>query len=138
MADPISFGLALKAGADVAGGIAGMQEARGEQQRAEINAYIGETRAIQTDTMHRRNLETELGEIRAAFGANGQRMISGNLDLMNEAREIRNRDRRINTANERRTAMDWQIAGRNAAARGRGALFAGVGSAAPSLFDLIG
>lgn len=138
MGDPISIGLGLglKAASSVAEGISGMQAANGEKFRADINSYVGETRYVQTNTAHRQGLESELGEIRAGFAANGQRPMSANLELLNEVRRVRNRERRINVGNEKRGAMDSRIAGKNAMARGRASLLNGLGNAAPSLFDL--
>lgn len=138
MADPITLGLgsALSAGSSIAGGISGMQAAKGEKLRNDINAYTGETRAIQTATVANQSLESELGSIRAAFAANGQRPTSANLALLGKVRKVRNREKRIGVANEKRGAMDSRIAGRNATALGRAELFKGFGDAAPSLFDL--
>lgn len=136
MADPVTIGLALSAGSAVAQGAAGYQAAKGEQQRAEINSYIGRTRALQTDTTARQGLESELGSIRAAMGANQQRPGVGTLEMINELREVRGRERRINVANRNSEAADWRMAGRNSGNAATSSMALGLIKAGPSLFDL--
>ena len=131
------IGLAINAASAIAGGVAASNAAKGEKLRAEINAYVAETRAKQTNTVARANLESELASVRSAFGANDQRMTGANYDLMGEVRRVRNRERRINVGNEMRMAFDQKIAAQNAQARATGALIGGFGRAAGSLFDLI-
>ena len=41
MGDPVTLALGAQAGSSIFGGLAGSAEAKGEKQRAEINAYIG-------------------------------------------------------------------------------------------------
>jgi hypothetical protein len=128
--------LATKIGTSVAGGIAAANAAQGEKLRSDINAYVGETRAMQTGSVARYNLESELASIRSTLAANGQRPTSGTFQLMQDVRDVRNRERRIGVGNERRGAMDSRIAGQNASARGRGAIIKGFGQASQSIFDL--
>jgi hypothetical protein len=127
--------LAISAASSVASGISGMQAAKGEQQRAEANSYIGRTRAIQTDTASRNGLESELAAIRTVFGANQQKPNVGVMDMLNEIRTIRDRDRRIEVSNRMSEASDWRLAGKNAGKQATGALWSGIGRAAPSMFD---
>ena len=42
--------LGFQAGSSVLGGLGARADAKAQQKQAEINAYIGKTRAIQTDT----------------------------------------------------------------------------------------
>lgn len=133
--DPVSVTL-LSVGTKLASGMAGMAAAQGEKLRADINAYIGETRAIQTNTVAMQNLESELSTVRNVFATNGQRMTSDSFGLLQDVRTVRNREKRISVGNERRRAMDQRIAGQNAQARGTGALIRGIGGALPSIFDL--
>lgn len=135
MATPV-IALALQAGTAVAGGMAARAQAKGEQERAQINSYIGRTRALQTDTTSRQGLESELGSIRAAMGANQQRPGVGTLEMINELRDVRGRERRINFGNRNAEAADWALAGRNAGGRAKAALGLGLIKAGPSLFDL--
>lgn len=136
MADPVTVGLGLSAGKSLAEGIAGRNAAKAEQERANINAYIGRTRAIQTDTTSRQGLEDELGSMRAVMGANQQRPGVGTLEMLTELREARGRERRINVGNRNTEAADWRMAGRNAGKQARAAMTLGLIKAGPSLFDM--
>lgn len=136
MADPITLGLALSAGSSVAQGVAGYQKAKGEQERANINSYIGRTRAVQTDTVARENLSSDLGSLRAALGANNQRPGVGTFEMLQELRTVRDRERRINVGNRNSEAADARLQGRNAGNAARGSLIGGFVDAGPSLFDL--
>lgn len=136
MADPVSAALILSAGSSVAGGISGYQKAKGEQERAQINSYIGRTRALQTDTVARQSLEDDLGSLRATLGANNQRPGVGTLEMVNELRTVRDRERRINVGNRNAEAADWRLAGANAGRAATGALVGGIIGAGPDLFDL--
>ncbi len=131
---------ALAIGAQAAGsifsGVAGYQQAKGEKQRAEINAYIGRTRANQADTDARVGLEDELSNLRATMAANGQRPGVGTMDIYNELRRTRGRERRIDVGNRMQEAADWKMAAKNAGAQATGSLVGGFIKAGPSLFDL--
>lgn len=133
--DPITA-LVISAASQGAGMIANQQAARGEAERARINAYIGRTRAMQSDTQARAGLEDELNTVRAVLGANQQPMGVGVLDMIRDIRTERQRERRITTGNLMSEAADWRIAGQNAQARGRGALFADAAGFGRSLFDI--
>lgn len=128
--------LLVQAGGAIASGISGYQAAKGEQKRAEINSYIGRTRAIQTDTAARQGLSSELAQVRSVLGANQQRPNVGVMELLSSIRTTRDRERRIEVGNRMSEASDWKIAGQNAKAKARGSLWEGFGRAAPSLFDL--
>ena len=134
--DPVTATLALTAGKSVIGGAAASAEARGERQRAKINAEIARTRAIQTDTVERQNLESELGTARAAFGANEQRMNVGVLEVLNDIRTVRGRERRISVENENTRAADFRTQARNFSSKSRFAMNYGLIKAAPSIYDL--
>lgn len=128
--------LALSAGSSVMGGLAGRAEAKGEQRQAQINSFIARTRAIQTDTVARQGIEDDLGETRAALAANGQARNVSTLELLNEIRDVRGRERRIAVGNEMTRAADYKMQGRNAAARGRSSMMGGFIKAGPSLYEL--
>jgi hypothetical protein len=133
--------LIAQAASGVMSGIAGAQEAAGEAERARINSYIARTRGMQADTTARQGLEDELGSMRAAMSAMGNQPNVGSMELMNELRGVRNRERRIDQGNHRSEAADWRMQGRNARARGAGALVGGFSRAvqpAFSLFDMRG
>jgi len=128
--------LALEAAAPIMTGIAGYQEAQGQKQQAEINAYIGRTRAIQTDTSSREGLNSQLANMRATFAANGQKPGVGAMEMLKEARRVSGRDRRIQYGNRMQEAADWKMAAKNAGNSGKNALLGGFIKAGPSLFDL--
>lgn len=134
--DPVSAALTLSAASAGSTAIAGYQQAKGEQERANINSFIGRTRAVQESTASREGLESEMGSMRAAFGANQQRPGVGTLEVVNELRRVRDRERRIGVGNRNSEAADWQLQGRNAGRSASGALFTGALKTGPSLFDL--
>lgn len=134
--DPVTASLALSAASAGASAVSGYQQAKGQQERANINSFIGRTRALQEGTTQREGLESELGSMRAAFGANQQRAGVGTLEVVNELRRVRDRERRIGVGNRMSEAADWQMQGRNAGRAATGALFTGGLKAGASLFDL--
>lgn len=128
--------LIFQAASGIMSGIAGFQEARAQQQHAKINSYIARTRALQTDTTARQGLEDELGSMRAAMAGSSQRMGAGTMEIVNELRQVRGRERRIEVGNHRNEEADWRMRARNAGARAPWALAGGIARAGPSLFDL--
>lgn len=134
--EPATAALAIQAGTAIAGGLSGRAEAKGEQKKAEINSYIGRTRAIQTGRAELDNLNSDLGTLRAAMGANQQSMNVGTLAFVDELRKTRDRERRINVGNRNAEAADYRMAGKNAEAKGKRALIGGALKAGPSMFDL--
>ena len=136
MGDPVTLALGAQAGSSIFGGLAGAAEAKGEKKRAEINAYIGRTRAIQTDTDARVGLNDELATMRAALASNGQKQNVGTMALFDELRKQRGRERRVEVGNRMSEVADWKMAGKNASAKASSAMLGGVLKAGPSLFDL--
>ena len=136
--DPVSGSVAgallTKAAIPIAQGFAGFAQAKGEKERAEANAYIGRTRAIQTDTYAREGLNSEMASIRAALGANGQRPGVGTLAMMDELRRVRDSERRIQFGNRMSEAADWRRQAQNAGGQAFGSLAGGFLRAGPSLF----
>lgn len=135
MADPVTGALAAKAATGLFSGLAARGQARAEQRQAQVNAYIGRTRAIQTDTVAKANMDSELGSFRAASVAMGRPGV-GVLDMMREITDIRERERRIEVGNRMQESRDFAQESRNARARGRTAMAGGLLQAAPSIFDL--
>lgn len=135
MADPVTLSLGAKAASGVFAGMSARSRAKAEQKQAEVNAYIGRTRAIQTDTVARANMDAELGSFRAASAAMGRPGV-GVLDMMREITDIRERERRIEVGNRMQESRDYAMAGRNAQMAGRTAMVGGLLQAAPSIFDL--
>lgn len=128
--------MGLQAGSSILGGMGAMQKARAEREHAERNAFIGETRAMQTTAAMTRDLGSELGTLRATLAANGQGLDGGTMPFMQELRRTRLRERRIAVGSERQGAADWRTQGRNATAGGRMAMLSGIVGAGPSLFDM--
>lgn len=128
--------LGMQAGSSIMGGMAARAKAKGERQQAENNAFIGETRAIQTATGISEQLRSEMATFRSTLAANGQGLNGGTLPFLREMRRVRGREARIGVANERQGAADWRMQGQNAAAGGRAAMLQGVLGAGPSLFHM--
>lgn len=125
----------LSAGGSIAGGLAAHGKAQGEKQMAENNAYIGRTRAIQTDVSAREGLNAELGTLRATLAANGQRPTVGTQGVFDELRKVRSRDRRIEYGNRMQEAADYRMQAKNAGKAGTAALLGGLIKAGPSMFE---
>jgi len=124
----------FSAAAPILGGIGAASAAAGQKQDAKINAFIGKTRAIQTDTTAREGLNSELATIRSTLSANGQGMNVGTNELFKELRGVRGRERRIEFGNEMANSAAYS---RQAAAIKPGMeLAGGLLKAGPSLFDL--
>lgn len=131
-----ALALGTQAGGVIFSGMAGAAQAKGEKQRAEINAYIGRTRANQADTDARLGLEDELSTLRATMAANGQRPGVGMMDIFNELRRTRGRERRVEVGNRMAEAADWKMAAKNAGNAATWSPIGGLFKAGPSLFDL--
>lgn len=128
-------------GVQTIGGIAEGQakkaEAEDQARQDEINAYIGKTRAIQTDEAARRGLESELSTMRATFASNNQRPNSATAMMMGELRTARNDERRIDVANANQVAGDYLTSANNNRKAGRRAATIGFVRAVPNMFSLI-
>lgn len=127
--------LLLQAAGPIVGGISSLQQAKGLKEGAEINSYIGRTRALQTDAAARSGLDSELATMRATFAANQQRPGVGTFEIMRELRKVRGQERAVEFSNLMQEAADYRMAGKNAMAKGTGALLTGFANAGPSLFD---
>jgi hypothetical protein len=123
-------------GGSLVSGVAGYQAAQAEKERAKVNAYIGRTRAMQTDVSARQGMESELGTMRSALAANMQKQNVGTAEVFNELRTVRGRERRIEVGNRMAEAADWKMAAKNASAAGTGKLLGGLIKAGPGIFDL--
>lgn len=128
---------ALPAISAVAGGLASRAEAKAVEEQNRVNAFIGRTRAVQTDTSAREGLNSELGTLRATFAANGQRATVGTEAVFNELRKVRSRDRRIEFGNRMQEASSYNMAANAARTSGRMGMLGGIIKAAPSVFDVI-
>ena len=128
--------LAATAGSALLKGMSARAAAKGEKKQSEINSFIGRTRAIQTGTAAAQTLEGDLGSFRAALGANGQAPNVGTMEVMNDLREARDRESRINVGNRNSEAADQRMSAKNAGYRGRAAMLGGIIKAGPSLFDM--
>lgn len=126
--------LALQAASAGLGAMGTMQGAKAEKAQAERNAFIGRTRALQTDTAAREGLNDELATMRATLASNGQ--AGGAFELMRALRDTRGRERRVEVGNRMQEASDWRMQGKNALAQGRSKALSQVASAGPSLFKI--
>lgn len=127
---------ATQAGSALFGGISAYQGAKAEKEQAEINSYIGKTRAAQTDTAAREGLNSEIASMRAAFAQGGQRPNVGTMEMFRELRTVRSKERRVEFGNRMQEASQFGIAAKNAGGRATAGLMGGLVKAGPSLFDL--
>jgi hypothetical protein len=128
--------LGAQAAGPILGGLGGRAEAKAQKQQAEINAFIGKTRAIQTDTAAREGLSAELANFRTVMAANGQRPGVGTFEVMQQVRDARGRERRVEVANRNQEASAYKMQAAAYGAASRNALIGGFAKAAPSLFDM--
>lgn len=126
----------LQAFTAIAGGLSAAGQASGEKTRAENNAYIGRTRAMQLDTNARTDLGSELATLRSTLSANGQGVNVGTMEVMKDLRGTRSRERRIEFGNQMQQAADWRMEAKNAGAKRTGAMLGGLINAGPSILDL--
>lgn len=135
--DPISgAALAAKATTPILGALGARQQAGAAQDQANINAYIGRTRALQSDTVSRQSLDSDIGSMRAAMGANGQRPNVGTFEMFKKFRETKGRERNIEFGNNMLQSAQFRTEAANAGAEKNLALPLGVTKAGPSLFDI--
>lgn len=127
---------AIQAGGAVASGLAAHGQAKAEEERGRINAYIGKTRAIQTATTNVEALNSELGTLRATLAQNNQGMNAGTMPFFNELARTRLREGRIKRNNELAGAEDARMGAEAAGQRAAWAPIIGIGKAAPSLYDM--
>lgn len=127
---------ALPAFSALASGLWANAEGKAAEEQNRINAHIGKTRAIQTDVQAREGLDAELGSLRAAFAANGQRATVGSEAIFSEMRRVRGRERRVEFVNRMAEASAYNMAAQSARSQGRMGLLGGIIKAAPSIFDV--
>ena len=139
MGDPVTtIALGSKAAGSIFEGLAGGAQARAEKKQAQINAYIGRTRALQTDAAAREGMNSELASMRAAFASAGERLNLGTAAIMDELRRVRGNERRTAVSNENQTASDWNRYAASAGMKAKASVLGGFIGAAPSLFELYG
>lgn len=127
---------ALQAVAGVASGISAMSAGMQQAANDESMARLADTQALQRDTIARSDLDAHLAGIRAARAANGLTDYTPNARILDgEARQVMDRDRLINRADDRQRAANYRA---SAAARRRGArlsLITGVAQGAVPLAE---
>lgn len=128
--------LGAQAASPILGAFGARAEAKSQQKQAEVNAYIGKTRAIQTDTAAREGLSAELANFRTVMAANGQRPGVGTLAVQQELRDVAGRERRVEFANRNQEASAYKMQAAAYGASARNAMLTGVTRAVPSLYDM--
>lgn len=118
----------------LAQGAAGYATASAQRDIAKANAYIGVTRARQTDTVARQNLNSQMGALRTAFSAAGQRPGVGTGEIMRGMRATAMRERRISVGAEMQRARDFAAEARSI--RPGMSLVTGAAGAVGSLYEL--
>ena len=117
-------------------GIADRQALQAQAEQANINSYIGKTRAMQSDTVARQGMESELGTARAAISANQQGANVGTFEMLRELRDTRQRERRISTGAHLQQSRDFATEARNASRASNWAIPIGIARGSTSLLDL--
>lgn len=133
MGDPVTTALVAQGVAGGAKAAGAMGQARAERRNAQANAYIAETRAMQTGTDAAAGLSDELASLRTTMAANGQ---EGGMEFWREINRIRRREARIAVSNERQLAADYRTQGRNAMAQGRVNAIGGLSQMARAGFSI--
>lgn len=128
--------LGAQVGSILMEGIGFQQQAEAERKQAEINAKIGETRAWQTDTVARQDMESDLGTARAVMGANAQRPNVGTFEMLRGIRDTKNRERRIQYGAQMQQAQDFRTQADNIRQKSRWIMPRSLMKAGPSIFDL--
>lgn len=131
MAVPLA--LAFGAASGILGGLGQLAAGRAARKQAQINAYIGETRAMQTGAALTESLGSELGTLRATFAANGQ---GGGAEFFQQLRQMRQRELRVAVGNERNNADGIRRQGQGAYMQGVAGALGSFASAGPSLFSI--
>lgn len=134
MGDPVTMALGAQAIGKIAGGVGDYQNAKLQKQQAEDNAYIGRTRAMQTDAISRETLNRDLGSIRAGLASSGQGVNLGSGALMDAYRTASSQQRAISYGNAMTQSYQYQQQA-NGIHPGL-SLISGFAGAAPSMFSL--
>ena len=132
--DPITI---MALGGKLLGGLFGASAARAqgraEQQAANRNAYIAETRARQAGATSAAAIGEELAALRNTMAANGQ---VGGMEFWTGINRIRRREARIEISNERQMAADYRDQGRGAMARGNANAVSSLGQSVQAGFSI--
>ncbi len=129
-----ALALGAQAATGILGGMQAKADAEAQKQQAEINSYIGRTRAMQTDVSARDGLNLEMAEMRAAIATAGEKANTGTLAIFNGMRKARGRDRRIEYGNDMAVSADYRNQANSI--NPNMALLGGVMKAAPSIYDM--
>lgn len=120
MALPALIALTVASGAMQ--GLAARSSAEGQALDAETNAFQAGTRALQKGSILQRQLQGELGAMRASLGG----LNAGNIGLLQTARKESARTRRIETGNERQQALSLSMQAQALRKQGRLGMFSGM------------
>lgn len=137
MGEPVSTAFLLKGGASVLGGVSAYSRAMGEKRRAEVNAYIGKTRAINTTADSAEALMSNLATLRTTFAANGQRPSVGNSAIFDDLIRTSGREGRIAAGNDMSAFYDWGRQAANARVTAMSGLIGGCGGAVVPFGDYL-
>ncbi|MFY0633684.1 MAG: hypothetical protein JXQ91_07725 [Vannielia sp.] len=125
--DPFTAFSMVAAGAQ---GLAGRAAAMDESARAEAQAVLADTQALQRDTLARDDLTRTLDGIRAARAANGLSVNSPNAWVIEqETSQMADRDRQIQLADDRQRAANYRSAAKSARRAGQWSLVTGIAKA---------
>lgn len=126
--------LIAKTAGGVLSGVSSLSQAAAQRKQAGINAYIAETRALQTGTDAAEGLASELATLRTTLATNGQR---GGMEFWQELRRVRGREARLAVQGERTAAADYRAQGRSAMTAGWAGALGGFTQAAQGGYNLM-
>lgn len=125
---------ALQVVSAVGSGLAGRAEAMSEAARAQSEARLSETRALQRDIIARDDLSRYVSGLRAARAANGLSSRSPNAFILErDSQQAATHDRLVQRADDRQQAENYRAAAKSYRARGSLSLLTGIGRAAVPL-----
>lgn len=136
MGDPVSFSTGAKLAGTVFSGISAFQGRKAQQKAAERNAFVGRTRALQSDAAARAGLESELGTMRAVMGANAQGANVGTFEMFKALRETRGRERDVEFGNRMNEVYGFRTDAANNRRAAAMTIPVTLGQSAQSIFSL--
>ena len=135
MADPISGAyVALKAGSALAEGMQGRAQNLNEAAKADAQAKLADTQALQRDTAARDELERFIGSMRVARASSGMSLNSPNAIVLEQDSRNTSDDQRLrNRADDRQRAANFRAAAKSYKSAAKYSMVTGIAKAGMSI-----
>lgn len=131
MADPVTIFTAFKVVAGVASTVATVSANMDQAARAESEARLADTQALQRDTIARDELTRYLSTVRAARGANGLSADSPNAWVLRKEADDTSTDERLRLrADDRQRAANFRASAKSYKKAGKFSLVTGLATGA--------